>query len=129
MRLFAAVLPPQDVAEELAARGRRVEEAARARTGCAGPAVPGWHFTLAFYGEVDDDVVPELSARLERAGPANARLPAGRARGWAVRARAGAVGRGLRRAARCCGCSPIGRRRRGGRPGWRWGSTGATRRT
>lgn len=28
---------------------------------------PGWHLTLAFYGEVDDDVVPDLSARLERA--------------------------------------------------------------
>lgn len=28
---------------------------------------PGWHFTLAFYGEVDDELVPELSARLERA--------------------------------------------------------------
>ncbi|MER5748594.1 RNA 2',3'-cyclic phosphodiesterase [Streptomyces sp. NPDC002088] len=27
----------------------------------------GWHFTLAFYGEVDEAVVPELSARLERA--------------------------------------------------------------
>ncbi|BFO22514.1 hypothetical protein SHKM778_89020 [Streptomyces sp. KM77-8] len=26
-----------------------------------------WHFTLAFYGEVDDDVVPELTERLGRA--------------------------------------------------------------
>jgi RNA 2',3'-cyclic 3'-phosphodiesterase len=66
MRLFAAVLPPEDVTEELAAevdRLRKLPGADRLRwTGR-----PGWHFTLAFYGEVDDDVVPELSARLERA--------------------------------------------------------------
>ena len=28
---------------------------------------PGWHFTLAFYGEVADDVVPDLTERLLRA--------------------------------------------------------------
>ncbi|NUO46800.1 MAG: RNA 2',3'-cyclic phosphodiesterase [Streptomyces sp.] len=66
MRLFAAVLPPEDVAEELAVELdglKRLPGADALRwTGR-----PGWHFTLAFYGEVDDDVVPELSARLERA--------------------------------------------------------------
>ncbi|MBW8819953.1 MAG: 2'-5' RNA ligase family protein, partial [Streptomyces sp.] len=66
MRLFAAVLPPQDVSDELAlkvAELRRLPGASELRwTG-----VPGWHFTLAFYGEVDEPVVPELSARLERA--------------------------------------------------------------
>ncbi|MBY8339904.1 RNA 2',3'-cyclic phosphodiesterase [Streptomyces spinosirectus] len=66
MRLFAAVLPPDDVVRELAGevdRLRGLPGADRMRwTGRA-----GWHFTLAFYGEVDDDVVPELSARLERA--------------------------------------------------------------
>lgn len=66
MRLFAAVLPPEPVVEELAgavAEARRLPDADALRwTGR-----PGWHFTLAFYGEVDDDVVPELSARLERA--------------------------------------------------------------
>lgn len=66
MRLFAAVLPPDDVAQELAAEVaelRRLPGADALRwTGR-----PGWHFTLAFYGEVDDDVVPELSARLARA--------------------------------------------------------------
>jgi 2'-5' RNA ligase len=66
MRLFAAVLPPDEVISELAA------EVARLRTlpGASGlrwTGRPGWHFTLAFYGEVDDDVVPDLSARLERA--------------------------------------------------------------
>ena len=65
MRLFAAVLPPEDVTAELAVvvdelRGLPGAEALR-WTGR-----PGWHFTLAFYGEVDEDVVPELSAGLER---------------------------------------------------------------
>jgi 2'-5' RNA ligase len=66
MRLFAAVLPPDDVTRELAAEVdalRRLPDADALRwTGR-----PGWHFTLAFYGEVDDALVPELSARLERA--------------------------------------------------------------
>lgn len=66
MRLFAAVLPPQDVTDELAS----VVAELRTLPGAEGlrwTGVPGWHFTLAFYGEVDDDVVPELSERLERA--------------------------------------------------------------
>ncbi|MBT2411082.1 RNA 2',3'-cyclic phosphodiesterase [Streptomyces sp. ISL-12] len=66
MRLFAAVLPPEDAVRELAAeadRLRRLPGAERLRwTGR-----PGWHFTLAFYGEVDDTLVPELSQRLARA--------------------------------------------------------------
>ncbi|WP_225824524.1 RNA 2',3'-cyclic phosphodiesterase [Streptomyces naphthomycinicus] len=66
MRLFAAVLPPEDVADEVAAltdRLRRLPGADRLRwTGR-----PGWHFTLAFYGEVADDLVPALSDRLARA--------------------------------------------------------------
>lgn len=65
MRLFAAVLPPADIAAELAAA------VAELRTLPTADALrwtgrPGWHYTLAFYGEVDEDVVPELSARLER---------------------------------------------------------------
>jgi 2'-5' RNA ligase len=66
MRLFAAVLPPEDVADELASVVgglRKLPGAEELRwTGR-----PGWHFTLAFYGEVADEGVPELSARLERA--------------------------------------------------------------
>ncbi|MFC8075545.1 RNA 2',3'-cyclic phosphodiesterase [Streptomyces sp. NPDC057307] len=67
MRLFAAVLPPAHVADELAAavdqRLRGLPGAGELRwTGQA-----GWHFTLAFMGEVDDAVVPELTERLERA--------------------------------------------------------------
>ncbi|MBT3154799.1 RNA 2',3'-cyclic phosphodiesterase [Streptomyces sp. CHD11] len=66
MRLFAAVLPPEDVVQELAdvvGRLRKLPGADGMRwTGRA-----GWHFTLAFYGEVDDGLVPELTDRLARA--------------------------------------------------------------
>jgi 2'-5' RNA ligase len=74
MRLFAAVLPPDDVTAELASAVeelRRLPGADALRwTGRPGRPHGGavdWHFTLAFYGEVDEDVVPELSARLKRA--------------------------------------------------------------
>ena len=66
MRLFAAVLPPEDVTAELAP----VVAALRKQPGAdelRWTGLPGWHFTLAFYGEVEDDVVPELSERLARA--------------------------------------------------------------
>nr|WSW60319.1 RNA 2',3'-cyclic phosphodiesterase [Streptomyces sp. NBC_00998] len=74
MRLFAAVMPPQEAVDEL----RRAVEAVR-----SGPAVgqdravghdrlrwtgeAGWHFTLAFMGEVGEPVLPDLYARLARA--------------------------------------------------------------
>ncbi|MER6920160.1 2'-5' RNA ligase family protein, partial [Streptomyces spiralis] len=66
MRLFAAVLPPEDVigalAQEIAAL-KKLPGADRLRwTGR-----PGWHFTLAFYGEVGEELLPELSERLGRA--------------------------------------------------------------
>ncbi|MGY6020475.1 RNA 2',3'-cyclic phosphodiesterase [Streptomyces spinosirectus] len=66
MRLFAAVLPPEDVVRELAAEVDRLRELPGAER-LRWTGRPGWHFTLAFYGEVDDEAVPELSARLERA--------------------------------------------------------------
>ncbi|MFD5541596.1 2'-5' RNA ligase family protein, partial [Streptomyces sp. NPDC127079] len=66
MRLFAAVLPPADVVGELAGavdRLRRMPGVDALRwTGR-----PGWHYTLAFYGEVEDGVLPDLSERLARA--------------------------------------------------------------
>ncbi|MFF2526865.1 RNA 2',3'-cyclic phosphodiesterase [Streptomyces liangshanensis] len=79
MRLFAAVLPPGRVVDELAGAVRPLRELGR------GGAVPlrwtgeaGWHFTLAFMGEVDDAVVPELTARLAeaayRTGPFSLRI-------------------------------------------------------
>lgn len=66
MRLFAAVLPPEDVVHELAAEVGRLKELPGV-DGMRWTERAGWHFTLAFYGEVGDDVVPELTARLERA--------------------------------------------------------------
>ncbi|WP_198655561.1 RNA 2',3'-cyclic phosphodiesterase [Streptomyces geranii] len=66
VRLFAAVLPPEDVSGQLA----DVVAGLRSLPGSDGlrwTGVPGWHFTLAFYGEVAEDVVPELSERLARA--------------------------------------------------------------
>ncbi|MFI7297357.1 RNA 2',3'-cyclic phosphodiesterase [Streptomyces sp. NPDC050121] len=74
MRLFAAVLPPEDVAHELAAEVAELRRLPGAE-GLRWTGRPGWHFTLAFYGEVDDDVVPELSARLERAAHRSAPFP------------------------------------------------------
>jgi 2'-5' RNA ligase len=74
MRLFAAVLPPEDVTRELAVE----VDALRTLPGSDGlrwTGPPGWHFTLAFYGEVDDGVVPDLSARLARAAHRTAPFP------------------------------------------------------
>jgi 2'-5' RNA ligase len=66
MRLFAAVLPPDDVTGTLAAEVAALKKLPGAEE-LRWTGRPGWHFTLAFYGEVDDALVPELSARLERA--------------------------------------------------------------
>ncbi|WP_406444257.1 RNA 2',3'-cyclic phosphodiesterase [Streptomyces sp. NBC_01613] len=66
MRLFAAVLPPEAVAAELASAVAELRRLPGA-DGLRWTGRPGWHFTLAFYGEVDDGVVPDLSERLERA--------------------------------------------------------------
>ncbi|MFJ7588348.1 RNA 2',3'-cyclic phosphodiesterase [Streptomyces sp. NPDC097617] len=62
MRLFTAVLPPDEAVAELA---RAVDEVRDDRLTWTGRA--GWHFTLAFLGEVRDEVLPELHTRLERA--------------------------------------------------------------
>ncbi|MGC3000115.1 RNA 2',3'-cyclic phosphodiesterase [Streptomyces sp. G35A] len=66
MRLFAAVLPPEDVSRELAAEVALLRKLPGA-DGLRWTGRPGWHFTLAFYGEVDDALVPELTTRLARA--------------------------------------------------------------
>ena len=65
MRLFAAVLPPEGVVDELAAEVAELKKLPGAGA-LRWTAREGWHFTLAFYGEVDEDLVAELSARLER---------------------------------------------------------------
>ncbi|WP_431771720.1 RNA 2',3'-cyclic phosphodiesterase [Streptomyces cucumeris] len=66
MRLFAAVLPPEEAMVELAAR----VDALHALPGADGlrwTERAGWHFTLAFFGEVDEEVLPGLHTRLARA--------------------------------------------------------------
>jgi 2'-5' RNA ligase len=61
MRLFAAVDPPADeVARLTAALGEPLPALRYVPT-------DQWHVTTAFYGEVADDVVPELAERLARA--------------------------------------------------------------
>ncbi|MET8023488.1 RNA 2',3'-cyclic phosphodiesterase [Streptomyces avermitilis] len=74
MRLFAAVLPPDDVVGELASAVDGLHRLPGA-DGLRWTGRPGWHFTLAFYGEVDDELVPELSVRLERAARRTAPFP------------------------------------------------------
>jgi RNA 2',3'-cyclic 3'-phosphodiesterase len=66
MRLFAAVLPPPDVTEQLAAEVTRLKKLPGADA-LRWTGRPGWHFTLAFYGEVGEELVPDLAARLRRA--------------------------------------------------------------
>ncbi|MFJ8793666.1 RNA 2',3'-cyclic phosphodiesterase [Streptomyces sp. NPDC102462] len=74
MRLFAAVLPPEDVAGELAAEIARLRRLPGA-DGLRWTGRPGWHFTLAFYGEVDDTLVTDLSDRLARAAGRSVPFP------------------------------------------------------
>lgn len=66
MRLFAAVLPPAHVLHALAAEVAELKKLPGADA-LRWTGSQGRHFTLAFYGEVDEAVVPDLSARLERA--------------------------------------------------------------
>ncbi|MBC2904588.1 RNA 2',3'-cyclic phosphodiesterase [Streptomyces cupreus] len=66
MRLFAALLLPEDVSRELAAEVDRLKKLPGADA-LRWTGSPGWHFTLAFYGEVDDGLVAGLSDRLVRA--------------------------------------------------------------
>jgi len=70
VRLFVALLPPEDVLAE-------IEEAVRARRR-EWPELRWvhqelWHVTLAFLGNVDEEILPDLNDRLERAA---ARHPA-----------------------------------------------------
>ena len=62
MRLFAAVWLPADVAAHLDAAVAPHRDGILRWT-----TVVTWHFTLAFYGQVDDTRVPDLKARLTRA--------------------------------------------------------------
>ncbi|MEV7566186.1 RNA 2',3'-cyclic phosphodiesterase [Streptomyces tanashiensis] len=66
MRLFAAVVPPPECLDEL---GRVVDRLHRlpGADGLRWTSRPGWHLTLAFMGEVGEELLPELRARLGRA--------------------------------------------------------------
>ncbi|MCX3063615.1 RNA 2',3'-cyclic phosphodiesterase [Streptomyces beihaiensis] len=63
MRLFAAVLPPEAALAELA----RAVEALPAHPGLRWTGPDGRHLTVAFYGDVPQESLPELAARLARA--------------------------------------------------------------
>ena len=66
MRLFTALLLPPPALAELAAEVGRLRELPGAdRLRWIRPE--GWHLTLAFLGEVDDALLPELRERLARA--------------------------------------------------------------
>ncbi|MDG4860097.1 RNA 2',3'-cyclic phosphodiesterase [Streptomyces sp. T-3] len=74
MRLFVALLPPAPALAELTARTSTL----RGLPGADGlrwtdPA--GWHFTLAFLGEVPEESVPGLEERLSRAAHRTAPFP------------------------------------------------------
>jgi RNA 2',3'-cyclic 3'-phosphodiesterase len=80
MRLFVALLPAPAAAAELAAALAPLHALPHAgRLRWTEPE--GWHFTLAFLGEVPDTVRPELEERLGRAarrhGPYAMRLAGG----------------------------------------------------
>ncbi|MFG3366190.1 RNA 2',3'-cyclic phosphodiesterase [Streptomyces sp. NPDC048156] len=74
MRLFAAVLPPDEAVAELGPAVDQLRDTEGAE-GLRWTGRPGWHFTLAFYGEVPDETVPELSRRLARAAGRTAPFP------------------------------------------------------
>jgi 2'-5' RNA ligase len=72
VRLFVAIAPPPAALAELS------EQVAWLRPGWPGlrwTSPPAWHVTLAFLGEVRDEVLPDLSARLERAAGRHRALP------------------------------------------------------
>ncbi|MBW1597055.1 RNA 2',3'-cyclic phosphodiesterase [Streptomyces sp. JJ38] len=73
MRLFAALLPPPDVVTALRRRVAELTELPGAEA-LRWTRPPGWHLTLAFYGEIPEDVAPELALRLERAAHRRAPL-------------------------------------------------------
>ncbi|MCX5397777.1 RNA 2',3'-cyclic phosphodiesterase [Streptomyces sp. NBC_00102] len=65
-RLFVAVLPPAGAVAELRAAVVPLRALPGARS-LRWTGEAGWHFTLAFLGEVDEALLPDLYARLERA--------------------------------------------------------------
>ncbi|WP_338672027.1 RNA 2',3'-cyclic phosphodiesterase [Streptomyces sp. SCSIO 30461] len=74
MRLFAGLVPPADAVSELS----RVVDRLHTLPGSEGlrwTGRPGWHFTLAFMGEVDESLLPDLRERLRRAAHRSEAFP------------------------------------------------------
>ncbi|MGW7052163.1 RNA 2',3'-cyclic phosphodiesterase [Streptomyces sp. NPDC054887] len=74
MRLFAAVLPPADAVDELAVAVRRLHTLP-GHDGLRWTGHDGWHFTLAFLGEVDGELLPSVEERLARAASRHEPFP------------------------------------------------------
>lgn len=64
MRLFVAIVPPAGVLAELTAAVEPLQATAPDLRWASSAA---WHLTLAFLGDVDEAIVPDLATRLERA--------------------------------------------------------------
>ncbi|TYB58821.1 RNA 2',3'-cyclic phosphodiesterase [Nonomuraea sp. PA05] len=64
MRLFAALVPPDDVLDEIA---HAIAPHVGQVPGLRWPGRETWHITLGFFGEVPDRVLPDLETRLARA--------------------------------------------------------------
>ncbi|MEV0623635.1 RNA 2',3'-cyclic phosphodiesterase [Nonomuraea sp. NPDC050404] len=64
MRLFAALVPPGEVLDEIE---RAVAPYVGQVQGLRWPDRETWHITLGFFGEVPEHVLPELEVRLARA--------------------------------------------------------------
>ncbi|TMR09180.1 RNA 2',3'-cyclic phosphodiesterase [Nonomuraea turkmeniaca] len=64
MRLFAALVPPDEVLDEIS---RAIAPHVGQVPGLRWPDRATWHITLGFFGEVPEAVLPELEVRLARA--------------------------------------------------------------
>ncbi len=64
MRLFVALQPPAGALDEIA---RQIDRVRRNGSDLRWSRRDQWHITLAFLGEVDGSVLPDLRARLKRA--------------------------------------------------------------
>ncbi|MER7503296.1 RNA 2',3'-cyclic phosphodiesterase [Nonomuraea pusilla] len=64
MRLFAALVPPDEVLDEIE---RAIAPHVGQVPGLRWPDRSTWHITLGFFGEVPEGVLPELEIRLARA--------------------------------------------------------------
>lgn len=105
MRLFAAIVPPADALDHLATA---VDPVRDDRLRWSRP--DAWHLTLAFYGEVPDERLDELTERLHRAARRQQQLSlalsgAGRFDGRVLWVGCSGDLDGLRKLSRSCGAA------------------------